>query len=153
MMKERFFELAVGVFVLLGIAALFYLAIQVSNVAEYHDRDTFTVTAYFDNIGGLKTRAPVSVSGVRVGRVTAIEYDAERFQAEVTMAIRSEHDYLPADTQAAIHTAGLLGEQYIALEPGGDFEPLQDGDEILFTQSAVVLENLIGRMLTNMGGD
>ena len=153
MMKERFFELAVGVFVLLGIAALFYLAIQVSNVAEYRDRDTFTVTAYFDNIGGLKTRAPVSVSGVRVGRVTGIEYDPERFQAEVTMAIRSEHDFLPMDTQASIHTAGLLGEQYIALEPGGDYETLQEGDEILFTQSAVVLENLIGRMLTNMGGD
>ncbi|WP_019626921.1 outer membrane lipid asymmetry maintenance protein MlaD [Thioalkalivibrio sp. ALJT] len=152
-MKMRFFELAVGVFVLLGIGALFYLAVQVSNVTDYHDRDTYTVTGYFDNIGGLKTRAPVTVSGVRIGRVAEIRYDPDRFRAEVILAIRAEHDYLPQDTQAAIHTAGLLGEQYIALEPGGDFETLRDGDELMFTQSAVVLENLIGRFLTNMGND
>ncbi|WP_018137784.1 MULTISPECIES: outer membrane lipid asymmetry maintenance protein MlaD [unclassified Thioalkalivibrio] len=152
-MKVRFFELAVGVFVLLGVAALFYLAIQVSNVTDYHDRDTYTVTAYFDNIGGLKTRAPVTVSGVRIGRVADIRYDPEQFRAEVTLAIRAEHDYLPMDTQAAIHTAGLLGEQYIALEPGGDYDTLQDGDEVMFTQSALVLENLIGRFMTNMGSD
>ncbi|WP_018860710.1 MULTISPECIES: outer membrane lipid asymmetry maintenance protein MlaD [unclassified Thioalkalivibrio] len=152
-MKVRFFELAVGVFVLLGVAALFYLAVQVSNVTDYHDRDTYTVTAYFDNIGGLKTRAPVTVSGVRIGRVSEIRYDPEQFRAEVKLAIRSEHDYLPMDTQAAIHTAGLLGEQYIALEPGGDYDTLQDGDEVMFTQSALVLENLIGRFLTNMGSD
>ncbi|WP_018168266.1 outer membrane lipid asymmetry maintenance protein MlaD [Thioalkalivibrio sp. ALMg9] len=152
-MKVRFFELAVGVFVLLGIGALFYLAVQVSNVTDYHDRDTYTVSGYFDNIGGLKTRAPVTVSGVRIGRVADIRYDPERFRAEVTLAIRSEYDYLPMDTQAAIHTAGLLGEQYIALEPGGDYDTLQEGDELMFTQSALVLENLIGRFMTNMGSD
>ncbi|MGM0552730.1 MAG: outer membrane lipid asymmetry maintenance protein MlaD [Pseudomonadota bacterium] len=152
-MKVRFFELAVGVFVLLGIGALFYLAIQVSNVTDYHDRDTYTVTAYFSNVGGLKTRAPVTVSGVRIGRVADIRYDPERFEAEVKLAIRSEHDYLPMDTQAAIQTAGLLGEQYIALEPGADLETLREGDEIFLTQSAVVLENLIGRFMTNMGND
>lgn len=152
-MKMRFVELAVGVFVLLGVAALFYLAVQVSNITEYRDGDTYEVTAYFSNVGGLKVRAPVNISGVRVGRVADIRYDPEAFEAKVTLAIRSEHDYLPADTQASIHTAGLLGEQYVALEPGGDYDTLQDGDQILFTQSAVVLENLIGRFMTNMGDD
>ena len=152
-MKQRFLEVSVGLFVLLGIAALFYLAVQVSNIAEYRDRDTYEVLAYFDNIGGLKVRAPITVSGVRVGRVADIAYDPERFQARVTLAIQLAHDHLPADTQASIFTAGLLGEQYIGLEPGGDFEMLQAGDEMLFTQSALVLENMIGRFLTNMSTD
>ena len=152
-MKMRFVELAVGVFVLLGVAALFYLAVQVSNITEYRDGDTYEVTAYFSNVGGLRVRAPVNISGVRVGRVSDIRYDPEAFEAKVTLAIRSEHDYLPVDTQASIHTAGLLGEQFVALEPGGDYDTLQDGDEILFTQSAVVLENLIGRFMTNMADD
>jgi phospholipid/cholesterol/gamma-HCH transport system substrate-binding protein len=152
-MKLRFMEVSVGLFVLLGIAALFYLAIQVSNVAEYRDRDTYEVLAYFDHIGGLKVRAPVTVSGVRIGRVAHIAYDPERFQARVTLAIQSVHDYLPADTQASIFTAGLLGEQYIGLEPGGDFEMLRAGDEMLFTQSALVLESMIGRFLTNLSAD
>ncbi|MCA1790368.1 MAG: outer membrane lipid asymmetry maintenance protein MlaD [Thioalkalivibrio sp.] len=152
-MKLRFLEVSVGLFVLLGIAALFYLAIQVSNIAEYRDRDTYHVAAYFDHIGGLKVRAPVTVSGVRIGRVAQIVYDPERFQARVTLAIQAGQDYLPADTQASIFTAGLLGEQYIALEPGGDYEMLADGDEVMFTQSALVLENMIGRVLTNISGD
>lgn len=152
-MKLRYLEVSVGLFVLLGVAALFYLAIQVSNIAEYRDRDTYRVVAYFDHIGGLKVRAPVTVSGVRIGRVAQIAYDPERFQARVTLAIQAGQDYLPADTQASIFTAGLLGEQYIALEPGGDDEMLADGDEVLFTQSALVLENMIGRVLTNMSAD
>lgn len=152
-MKLRYLEVSVGLFVLLGVAALFYLAIQVSNIAEYRDRDTYRVVAYFDHIGGLKVRAPVTVSGVRIGRVAQISYDPERFQARVTLAIQAGQDYLPADTQASIFTAGLLGEQYIALEPGGDYEMLADGDEVLFTQSALVLENMIGRVLTNMSAD
>jgi phospholipid/cholesterol/gamma-HCH transport system substrate-binding protein len=152
-MKLRYLEVSVGLFVLLGVAALFYLAIQVSNIAEYRDRDTYRVVAYFDHIGGLKVRAPVTVSGVRIGRVAQIAYDPERFQARVTLAIQAGLDYLPADTQASIFTAGLLGEQYIALEPGGDDEMLADGDEVLFTQSALVLENMIGRVLTNMSAD
>lgn len=152
-MKLRYLEVSVGLFVLLGIGALFYLAIQVSDISEYRDTDTYEVVAYFDQIGGLKTRAPVTVSGVRIGRVAAIGYDPERYQARVTLAIQSAHDYLPADTQASIFTAGLLGEQYIALEPGGDYEVLGDGDEVMFTQSALVLENMIGRFLVNMAGD
>jgi phospholipid/cholesterol/gamma-HCH transport system substrate-binding protein len=152
-MKLRYLEVSVGLFVLLGIGALFYLAIQVSNIAEYRDRDTYEVIAYFDHIGGLKVRAPVTVSGVRIGRVSRIAYDSERFQARVTLAIQSGTDFLPADTQASIFTAGLLGEQYVALEPGGDLESLGRGDEILFTQSALVLENMIGRVLTNFSSD
>jgi phospholipid/cholesterol/gamma-HCH transport system substrate-binding protein len=152
-MSKRYVEVSVGIFVLLGIAALFYLAIQVSNIAEYRDRDTYEVVAYFDHIGGLKVRAPVTVSGVRVGRVSAIRYDPERFQAQVILAIQSSQNYFPADTLASIFTAGLLGEQYVALEPGGDFELLRAGDEILFTQPALVLENLVGRFLTNLSGN
>jgi phospholipid/cholesterol/gamma-HCH transport system substrate-binding protein len=152
-MKLRYLEVSVGLFVLLGVAALFYLAIQVSDIAEYRDRDTYQVVAYFDQIGGLKVRAPVTVSGVRIGRVAGIRYDPERFQARVTLAIQTAHDYLPADTQASIFTAGLLGEQYIALDPGGDYEMLGDNDEVMFTQSALVLENMIGRLLINMAGE
>ncbi len=152
-MKVRFLELAVGVFVLLGVGALFYLAVQVSNVTEYRDGDTYSVKGYFNNIGGLKTRAPVTVAGVRIGRVATIRYDPERFRAEVTLAIQSQHDHLPQDTQGAIHTSGLLGEQYVALKPGGDYETLGDGDELMFTQSALVLENLVGRFLTKIAGD
>jgi phospholipid/cholesterol/gamma-HCH transport system substrate-binding protein len=152
-MNQRVMEVAVGVFVLLGIAAFFYLAIQVSNIAQYRDRDTYALVAYFDHIGGLKVRAPVTISGVRIGRVSLIEYDSERFRARVTLSIQARHDYLPADTQASIFTSGLLGEQYIALEPGGDEETLRAGDEMLFTQSAVILESLIGRVLTNLKMD
>lgn len=152
-MNPRFLEISVGLFVLLGIAALFYLAVQVSNVTEGRDRDTYEVIAYFDHIGGLRVRAPVTVSGVRIGRVADIRYDPERFRARVVLALRSEFDFLPADSQASIFTAGLLGEQYIALEPGGDFEVLQAGDEILLTQSALVLETMVGRFLTQIASD
>lgn len=149
-MTTRTIEIAVGIFVALGLAGLFMLAMQVSNISEYRNTDGYTVHAYFTNIGGLKVRAPVTVSGVRVGRVTAIRYDPERFQARVEMTLSAAHDYLPADTQASIYTAGLLGEQYIALEPGGEDDVLVDGSEILYTQSALVLEQIIGRILVNM---
>ncbi len=149
-MTTRTIEIAVGIFVALGLAGLFMLAMQVSNISEYRNTDGYTVNAYFTNIGGLKVRAPVTVSGVRVGRVTAIRYDPERFQARVEMTISAAHDYLPADTQASIYTAGLLGEQYIALEPGGEDDVLVDGSEIFYTQSALVLEEIIGRILVNL---
>ena len=149
-MTTRTIEISVGILVALGLAALFMLAMQVSNLTEYRNGDGYTVNAYFGNIGGLKVRAPVTVSGVRVGRVSAIRYDPERYQARVEMTISAQHDYLPTDTQASIYTAGLLGEQYIALEPGGEEEVLVDGGEIYFTQSAIVLEQVIGRIVTNM---
>jgi phospholipid/cholesterol/gamma-HCH transport system substrate-binding protein len=149
-MTTRTIEITVGIFVALGVAALFMLAMQVSNISEYRNSDGYTVSAYFTNIGGLKVRAPVTVSGVRVGRVTAIRYDPERYQARVEITIGAAHDYLPTDTQASIFTAGLLGEQYIALEPGGEDEVLAQGGEIHYTQSAFVLEQIIGRIMVNM---
>ncbi|ACL71831.1 Mammalian cell entry related domain protein [Thioalkalivibrio sulfidiphilus HL-EbGr7] len=149
-MTTRTIEITVGIFVALGVAALFMLAMQVSNISEYRNSDGYTVSAYFTNIGGLKVRAPVTVSGVRVGRVTAIRYDPERYQARVEITIGADHDYLPTDTQASIYTAGLLGEQYIALEPGGEDEVLAQGGEIHYTQSAFVLEQIIGRIMVNM---
>ncbi|WP_018232419.1 outer membrane lipid asymmetry maintenance protein MlaD [Thioalkalivibrio thiocyanodenitrificans] len=149
-MTTRTIEISVGILVALGLAALFMLAMQVSNLAEYRDSDGYTVSAYFSNIGGLKVRAPVTVSGVRVGRVSAIRYDPERYQARVDMTISAQHDYLSADTQASIYTAGLLGEQYIALEPGGEDDVLTQGSEIYFTQSALVLEQVLGRIMTNL---
>ncbi|HSP00901.1 MAG TPA: outer membrane lipid asymmetry maintenance protein MlaD [Thioalkalivibrio sp.] len=149
-MTTRTIEITVGIFVALGVAALFMLAMQVSNISEYRNSDGYTVSAYFTNIGGLKVRAPVTVSGVRVGRVTAIRYDPERYQARVEINIGADHDYLPTDTQASIFTAGLLGEQYIALEPGGEEEVLAQGGEIHYTQSAFVLEQIIGRIMVNM---
>ncbi|MBK1672521.1 outer membrane lipid asymmetry maintenance protein MlaD [Ectothiorhodospira shaposhnikovii] len=152
-MTTRRIEITVGIFVALGLAALFMLAIQVSNLGEYRGGDGYEVHAYFNNIGGLKVRAPVTMAGVRVGRVSAITYDAERYQARVSFTISARYDQLPTDTQASIYTAGLLGEQYIALEPGGEDEVLRDGDAILFTQSALVLEELIGRVLVNLTGN
>jgi phospholipid/cholesterol/gamma-HCH transport system substrate-binding protein len=108
-MTTRTIEISVGILVALGLAALFMLAMKVSNLAEYRNGDGYVVSAYFGNIGGLKVRAPVTVSGVRVGRVSAIRYDPERYQARVEMTISAQHDYLPSDTQASIFTAGLLG--------------------------------------------
>lgn len=149
-MTTRWIEITVGLFVALGIGALFVLALKVSNLSEYGGDEGYQVHAYFSNIGGLKERAPVTLSGVRVGRVSDIRYDPERFQARVTLTLSAQHDYLPQDTQASIYTAGLLGEQYIALEPGAEEAVLQEGDTLLFTQSAVVLEELIGRLMVNL---
>lgn len=150
METTRGIEITVGLFVAAGLAALFMLAMKVSNLAEYREDGGYSVVAYFENIGGLKVRAPVTAGGVRVGRVTAIAYDPERFQARVAISFSAAHDYFPTDTQASIYTAGLLGEQYIALQPGADDEALGDGDRIFHTQSAVVLEEIIGRVLVNL---
>ncbi|MFP4081000.1 MAG: outer membrane lipid asymmetry maintenance protein MlaD [Ectothiorhodospira sp.] len=152
-MTTRWIEITVGFFVALGLAALFVLALKVSNLSEYGGGEGYRVDAYFSNIGGLKERAPVTLAGVRVGRVSDIRYDPERFQARVTLSLSPEHDYLPQDTQASIYTAGLLGEQYIALEPGAEETVLEEGDTLQFTQSAVVLEELIGRLMTRLTSD
>lgn len=150
METTRGIEITVGLFVAVGLAALFMLAMKVSNLAEYREDGGYAVTAYFENIGGLKVRAPVTAGGVRVGRVTAIDYDPERFMARVTISLSAAHNYFPIDTQASIYTAGLLGEQYIALQPGAEDEVLKSGDRIVHTQSAVVLEEIIGRVLVNL---
>lgn len=137
----------VGFFVFLGIGALFFLAMQVSNLSGFDDGDGYRLSARFENIGGLKVRSPVTVSGVRIGRVSAIDYDKKTYQAVVEMKINPNYDTLPADTSAGIYTSGLLGEQYIGLEPGGAEEYLRNGDQFEHTQSALVLEEIIGQFL------
>ena len=139
-------DLWVGIFVVAGIAALVILAFKVGNMSSMGGGETYTITANFDNIGGLKPRAPIKSAGVVVGRVTAISFNNERFTAKVTMAIDKAYRF-PKDTTASILTSGLLGEQYIGLEGGGDDQMLKSGDSIRLTQSAVVLEKLISQFL------
>ena len=145
--QTRTVEIGVGVFVALGFAALFMLAMKVSNLAESGGGDGYTIRALFDNVGGLKVRAPVTMSGVRVGRVVEIDFDDEQYVAVVTMSIDAEYHRIPTDTSAAVYTAGLLGEQYVGLEPGGEDQFLVDGAEITLTQSALVLEQVVGQFL------
>jgi phospholipid/cholesterol/gamma-HCH transport system substrate-binding protein len=146
-MSTRTIELMVGLFVAAGLAALFMLAMSVSNLATYGDENGYTVQARFDNIGGLKVRSQVSAAGVRVGRVTGIEYDSRDYEALVTMSINPQYDKFPVDTAASVLTSGLLGEQYIGLEPGAEEEYLKSGSVIHITQSALVLEQIIGQFL------
>ncbi|MDH5472648.1 MAG: outer membrane lipid asymmetry maintenance protein MlaD [Gammaproteobacteria bacterium] len=145
-MNTRTIEIMVGLFVAAAIAALFMLALKVSNLASYGQDEGYEIKAHFDNIGGLKERSPVSAGGVRVGKVVGINYDNQNFEAVVTISIQQGYQF-PKDTAASILTAGLLGEQYIGLDPGGDEENLQPGDEIELTQPALVLEQVIGQFL------
>lgn len=150
MMQTRTIEIMVGIFVAAGIAALFLLAMKASNLGTTSIRDGYHVSARFENVGGLRVQSPVSAGGVKVGRVTAITYDQDDYEARVDMIIDSRYSRFPSDTSASIYTAGLLGEQYIGLEPGGADDFLKDGDTIQLTQSALVLEQLIGRFLFAM---
>lgn len=147
MQESRTVELWVGLFVLAGIAALFALAMKVSNIAVFQSTSGYDVVARFQNIGGLTEQAPVNLAGVQVGRVKSIELDRNTFQAKVVLRINGQFDNLPQDTSASILTAGLLGEQYVSLEPGGMQQTLKDGDEIMLTQSAMILEKLISQYL------
>lgn len=147
MHNSRTLEIIVGLFVALGLAALFMLAMKVSNLSSFSGNDGYDVIARFENIGGLKVRSPVTVAGVRVGRVSGIDFDNNTFEAVVTISIGNAYNALPKDTSASIFTAGLLGEQYVSLEPGGDEKLLQSGSEIRLTQSAIVLEQIIGQFL------
>ncbi|MDX1453930.1 MAG: outer membrane lipid asymmetry maintenance protein MlaD [Gammaproteobacteria bacterium] len=149
MAQQRSVEFATGLFIMLGLFAMFFLLTQTTNIEAYSNGSGYEVTARFSNVGSLKPRAPVAMAGVTIGRVQSIEFDNERLDAVVTLMINQRYDKLPADTSASILTAGLLGEKYVGLEPGGDIEYLAQGDEILFTQSAVVLENLISKYLFN----
>ena len=146
-MSTRTIEIMVGVFVAAGIAALFMLAMKVSNLATYGGDEGYIISASFDNIGGLKIRSLVSASGVRVGQVTGIEYDSDGYEARVTMSIDPQYDKFPIDTAASIMTSGLLGEQYVGLQPGAEEEYLKAGSEIELTQSALVLEQIVGQFL------
>lgn len=152
MRTSKTLELTVGLFVALGLAAFFMLAMRVSNITSLNDGG-YKITANFENIGGLKVRSPVTLAGVTIGRVADIAIDKASYEAIVQLSIDPRYDQLPTDSSASIFTSGLVGEQYIGLEPGGMDEYLQDGDSIDLTQSALVIEQLVGRLLTNVVGD
>lgn len=145
-MERTTLDLWVGMFVVAGVGALVVLALKVGNLSTYNVSDTYQLQAYFSNIGGLKTKASIKSAGVLVGRVTGITLDTERYEAKVVMSIDKRYQF-PKDTFANINTSGLLGEQYIGLMPGGDLKMLANGDELKKTQSAVVLEDLIGKFI------
>jgi phospholipid/cholesterol/gamma-HCH transport system substrate-binding protein len=145
-MERTTIDLWVGAFVVAGMAALLVLALKVGNLGTFNHSDTYTLHAEFDNIGGLKVRAPVKSAGVVVGRVSSIQFDNTSFRARVTFNVDKRYQF-PKDTFAKILTAGLLGEQYVGLDPGGDPDNLKNGDTVTKTQPAVVLENLIGQFL------
>ena len=147
-MERTTMDLWVGVFVVAGIAALVMLAMKVGNLGTYNVSETYQVHAYFSNIGGLKPKASIKSAGVLVGRVTDITLDTERYEAKVVMDLDRRYQF-PKDTFANIMTSGLLGEQYIGLMPGGDEEMLKNGEQLKKTQSAMVLEELIGKFLYN----
>jgi phospholipid/cholesterol/gamma-HCH transport system substrate-binding protein len=151
-MGRKGIETLVGLFVLLGLLAIVFLALKAANLATFRVGGTYAVTAKFDNIGGLKVRAPVKSAGVTIGRVAAIALDTSSYQGTVTMELE-EGVAFPTDTSAKILTSGLLGDQYIGLEPGGSEQNLKAGDQIRMTQSAVVLENLIGQFLYNKAAE
>ena len=146
MMKRKALDLWAGIFVAMGLGALLFLALKAGNLASFSAEERYMVSANFDNIGGLKKRAPVKSAGVVVGRVEDIGFDTETYEARVEMSIAKHYEF-PRDTSAKILTAGLLGEQYVGLTAGGDTKKLQGGDRIKLTQSAVVLENLISQFL------
>ncbi|CAD6872928.1 outer membrane lipid asymmetry maintenance protein MlaD [Methylomonas fluvii] len=139
----------VGFFVASGISALFYMALQVSNLGSYSSDDSYTVIAHFQNSGGLKVKSPVSVAGVRIGRVSAIRLDKDSHESVVEMRIESQYNNLPSDSGVSIYTAGLLGEQYVSLDPGSSDEYLKDKSTIDITSSAIVLEEMIGKFMLN----
>ncbi len=151
-MGKKGIEILVGLFVLLGMAGLVFLSLQAANLASFGNSDTYTLQARFDNIGGLKARAPVRSAGVTIGRVTSIALDGQTYQGVVTLAIERGLQF-PRDTSAKILTAGLLGDQYIGLEPGADEKMLAPGETIRQTQSAVVLESLIGQFINRSAAE
>ncbi len=149
MRQTRSIEMGTGLFVLLGMAALFFLTTQTTGSNSLSGSDTYEVTAMFDNVGSLKIRAPVKMSGVTIGRVKSVRFDGETLVAEVRLEIESQYDRIPEDSDAGILTSGLLGSQYIGLQAGGSDLNLEDGSEIEFTQSAIIIENLISKYLFN----
>lgn len=149
MVSKHGLEIWVGLFVAAGLAALFMLAMKVSNMSAFADDKGYSIQARFENIGGLKIRSPVTMAGVRIGRVADITFDGKTYEAVVTLRITQQYDTLPKDTSASIFTAGVLGENYVGLEAGAKEDYLKEGDTIKITQSAVVLENLIGQFLFN----
>ncbi|RRJ83728.1 outer membrane lipid asymmetry maintenance protein MlaD [Aestuariirhabdus litorea] len=148
-MRMRTVEISVGAFIVAGILALVMVALRVSGLTISAADNDYRLIAHFSNVGGLGLRAKVSMSGVAIGKVVAIEYDRDAYDAKVTMEISGYYDNIPYDSTASILTSGLLGEQYVGISVGGDSEYLADGDEFEDTQSAMVLEELIGKFLLN----
>jgi phospholipid/cholesterol/gamma-HCH transport system substrate-binding protein len=151
-MEKRNLDILVGLFVLLGVLAVAFLSLKAANLASFSFDSTYSLTAKFDNVGGLKIRAPVKSAGVSVGRIHSITFDDKSFQGVVTLDVDRRYQF-PTDSSAKILTSGLLGDQYVGLEPGADEKSLQPGDSIKITQSAVVLENLIGQILYGKAAD
>ncbi|MFA7239288.1 MAG: outer membrane lipid asymmetry maintenance protein MlaD [Sulfuricellaceae bacterium] len=145
-MERTTLDLWVGIFVVLGVVALAVLGFKVGNLGTYDSGDTYKLYGEFDNIGSLKIKAPVKSAGVVVGRVSGISFDPKRFQAHVEIRVDGRYQF-PKDTSASVLTSGLLGEQYVGLEAGGDPVSLKEGDKFKLTQSAMVLESLIGQVL------
>jgi phospholipid/cholesterol/gamma-HCH transport system substrate-binding protein len=144
-------EFASGIFLLLGIAALVWLATRATDYGQEIGKDTYTITARFTNVGDLRDRAPVKIGGVTVGMVESVTLDPVSFEAVVTMSVAGRFNEIPSDTGASILTSGVLGDRYVGLEPGGAPDMLADGDELFITQSALVLEQIIGKDLFNTG--
>lgn len=151
MQQTRSVEVGTGLFVLLGMSALFFLTTQTTGGDDFSAKETYSVEARFENIGSLRNRAPVAMSGVTIGRVTSVTFDPVTLEAVVSFVVDSQYNQIPDDSDAGILTSGILGSQYIGLQAGGSDVYLEDGSEILFTQSAIVLENLIGKFLVNAG--
>lgn len=151
MRQTRSVEIGTGLFVLLGMSALFFLTTQTTGGDDFQAESVFMVEARFENVGSLRDRAPVTISGVTIGRVTSVTFDPVSLEAVVQFVIDSQYDQIPDDSDASILTSGILGSQYIGLQAGGSDMYLDEGSEILFTQSAIVLENLIGKFLVSSG--
>lgn len=152
MRQTRAIEFSTGLFALLGFAALFFLVTQITNKEIRFGETGYQLLAKFENVGSLKVGAPVSMAGVTIGRVEKIAYDSTEYKAAVTLRIEPAYDRIPDDSDASIFTAGLLGGQYIGISPGGSETYFKDKDQIHFTQSAIVLENLISKFLFSLAG-
>ena len=153
MRQNRAVELGTGLFVLLGMGALFFLTTQTTGRNDFSNTETYAVQARFDNVGSLKKRAPVSMSGVTIGRVTDIQFDSDALEAVVTIVIDSRYDQIPDDSDARILTSGLLGSQYIGLQRGGSETSLKDGGELYYTQDSIGLEDIIRSIVAGSGSD
>ncbi|KAB2900662.1 MAG: outer membrane lipid asymmetry maintenance protein MlaD [Dokdonella sp.] len=149
MAQRRSYQIGSGLFILLGFAALAYLATQTTSIANFSQGPSYLLKARFTNVGQLKLRAPVKIAGVRIGSVESIEVDPQRLDAKVTLSVDRRFRDIPDDSSAAIFTSGLLGDQYIGIQPGGSPDMFKDGDEFVLTQSSMQLEDLIGKFLVN----
>lgn len=153
MNQSRLLEIVVGMFLCLGVAAILILTFQVSDLKTVGAGNSYTLYANFDNSGGLKAGSAVQIGGVTIGRVQTIELDQDTFETRVSMSISNDYMVLPRDSSASVRTSGLLGENYLAIEAGGDMKTLGDGDKFKFTESALVLEEVIGQFLFSKGDE